>query len=282
MATIKPPKSAGPPEVKKLKIGSKSLKLSVYETTDTYTIFIGGHDLYCIEAMLYKPKSVFVKEFNHPVNIGLLTQIYYNSQCSLENNFQRGIDTNNIILALCSYIRKHYNYIDGLTFTDASYRTCDNGIDVMLAEMSYLRSGKTWYEKNYGAYLHSDSLISFEKMQDKLVKAKKTLSWNAFKQFLTDDSAILEEDIKKLYENASTWQDFFGKLSDIIGISEFCIYVAPWLHKFFHSVTNTSFASFKYVLPVLYVPEINYTEANYVRGGRKFTRKQKQRPRNYQ
>jgi hypothetical protein len=281
MASIKAPRSAGPPEVKKLKVGSKSLKLSIYETFDSYIIYIGGHELYCIEAMVYKPTSPFITELGYPLHVGKLVQIYYNMNCSLENNFQRGIDTNNILKVLCEFIRNRFKYITELTFTDASSRTCDNGQDVELAEMSYMRTGYTWYEKKYGAYLHEDSYIPFKKMQDRLEKAR-ALSWNDFKHYIPNIGYVKEFDLKSLYESTSSWQDFFGPLSDKIGISNFCNFVAPWMHSFFHSVTNTSFSSFNYVLPINRVPTIEYDEMNYVRGGRKFTRKQKQRPRNYQ
>ncbi len=282
MATITVPRSAGPPEVKQLKVGSKSLKLSLYETFDSYIFFIGGHDLYCIEAMIYKPTSPFVIRLGYPLHIGRLVQIYYNVNCSLEKNFQRGIDTNNILRVLCSFIRKRFQYVKELTFTDASSRTCDNGQDVELAEMSYLRTGQTWYEKNYGAYLHEDSYIPFMKMQDKLERARM-LQWDDFNHHIPNISYVKELDLKRLYESTSSWQEFFGQLSDKIGISEFCIFVAPWMHDFFKSATNTSFSSFIYVLPINGVPVIEYDEMNYTRGGRSFTRKQrKQKPRNYQ
>ena len=283
MATIQVPRSAGPPELKKLKVGSKSLKLSVYETFDSFILFVGGHELYCIEAMLYKPTSPFVTELGYPLHVGRLVQIYYNVNCSLEKNFQRGIDTNNILKVLCSFLRTRFPYLTELTFTDASSRTCDNGQDVELAEMTFLRTGKTWYEKNYGAYLHEDSYIPFMKMQSRLEKAR-TLSWDDFKQYIPNVDYLKNDvlDLKTAYESSTTWQDFFGLLSDAIGISEFCVFVAPWMHDFFKSVTNTSFSSFTYVLPIKNVPEIDYQELNYIRGGSKFTRKLKQKLRNYQ
>jgi hypothetical protein len=100
MSIIVPPKSAtGPPVIKTLFLPtySKSLKTTIYETKDTYTLFIGGHDVFCIEGMIYKQDSSYVKLLNFPSNIAMLSHIYYNVSCSLEGKFQRGVDTSRIL-----------------------------------------------------------------------------------------------------------------------------------------------------------------------------------------
>lgn len=282
MSVIIPPKSAGPPKIRTLRVHSKTLKLTEYETPDAYTLFIGGHDLYCIEAMIYKQNSNYVKLLGFPANIGHLSKIYYNINCSLENNFQRGLDTNRILLLMCSYIRKRFPYVDTVSFTDASYRKCDNGIDVELSEMSYLRNGKTWYEKNYGAYMNSADIPKFKKMEDKIKSIKGTMPWNLFKQYIRGELPYPEDDMKTVFENAATWQDFFGPLSDKMGISEFCIFVAPWLHTFFESISGYNFSSAKYYIDMVKLPALDYTEGNYVHGGKRYTRKQRIQKKNYQ
>lgn len=273
MASIDPPKSAGPPTELRISIGAKSLKLSSYETSDTITIFIGGHDVYCIEAMIYKEDSIFVTRLGYSANIGLLTQVYYNLNCSLEGNFQKGVDTSRILHILCKYIRRNYPYVNALSFTDASYKTCDNGHDVELAEMTYMRTGKTWYEKNYGAYIDNKYAGQISDMEQKFTNAKKHMTWKDFSQFIVGAIPLSEEELEHMYTNALTWQQFFGPLSEKMGISQFCIFVAPWLHKFFNAISNVSFASFKYILPLDKIPNIEYTISNYMRGGRKFTQK---------
>jgi hypothetical protein len=283
MSRIIKPKSAGDPVIHTVKVGSKSLKLTQYESQDAFTIFIGGHDLFCIEAMFYKPTSSFITMLDNPVNIGHLTHIYYNQNCTLENNFQRGIDTNNIMRILCSYIHNTFPYIEYLTFSDASYRTCDDGHDVELAEMTYLRTGKTWYEKNYDAFIDEAHKSLFETMETRLENAKRNLTWNEFKQFISGSYPYPETEMKDMFENAATWQAFFDPLSERMGISKFCIFVAPWLHRFFTAVSRTSFSSFRYILPIHRVPTIDYTLSAYHRGGRKLTRRRVNlRKKNYQ
>jgi hypothetical protein len=280
MSIIIPPSSAKlPPTIQAIAVASKTLKVTTYETQDTYTIFIGGHDLYCIECMIYKPESSFARFV--PTNIARLVQIYYNVNCSLEGNFQRGIDTTRIFQTLCEHIRNTYTHIDTISLTDASFRTCDNGHDVDLAVMTYLRTGKTWYEKNYGAYLDDSDIPKFRKMEQRMQQLKLTMSWIEFKQFIKGDYPLSELELQTMFESASTWLDFFGPLSDKIGISEFCIFVSPWLSAFW-DISKYSFASGTYYVPLKNIPSISYKPTEYKRGGKRFTRKRLNRKRNYQ
>ncbi len=276
MSVIIPPKSPlRPPTIKTLLLPnySKSLKLTVYETSDTYTLFIGGHDLFCIEGLIYKTDSVYVTRLNFPANIVSLSHIYYNINCLLEGNFQRGIDTTRTLQTLCKYIRDHYTHIDTISLNDASFRTCDNGNDVDLAQMTYVRTGKTWYEKNYGAYMDEGDISKHNAMEQRMQQLKTTISWNDFKQFIKGEYPLSESELQTMFENAPTWQDFFGPLSDKIGISQFCIFVSPWLHTFFWNMTQYSFASGTYYIPLKNIPTIKYTPIEYKRCGRRFTAK---------
>ncbi len=282
MSVIVPPNSAKlPPTIEAFAVASKTLKVTTYETQDTYTIFIGGHDLYCIECMIYKSDSSFARII--PTNVARLIQIYYNMNCSLEGNFQRGIYTTRIFQILCEHIRRKYKHIDTISLTDASFRTCDNGHDVDLAVMTYLRTGKTWYEKNYGAYLDGIDIQKFNNMEQRMYELKKTMNWKEFKQFIKGGYLIAEKDMQTMFENASTWQDFFGPLSDKMGISEFCIFVSPWLSTFW-DISKYSFASGKYYIPLKNIPTIEYVPVEYKRGGRRFTAKRirVRKRRNYQ
>jgi hypothetical protein len=85
-----------------------------------------------------------------------------------------------------------------MTFNDASFRTCDNGNQVSLAMMSYITTGKTWYEKNFGAYLESDYLSTFEAAEQKFLKSKMDTSWEALKTTIKK-YPIGEEKMKTMF-----------------------------------------------------------------------------------
>ena len=187
-----------------------------------------------------------------------------------------------ILKLLTSYIQKKYSYIKTLRFNDTSYRTCDNGTQVELAEMSYIRTGKTWYETHFYAYMDPDDRISFLKKEDNFQNEKHKFSWTMMKSIMgniPENDTINEEQMKELFEKANTWQDFFGTISDRLGISTFCNFVSPWLHSFMLSKFKGSLAFITYILPIDKIDIIEFRELLYTRGGKYFTRKHiKKRP----
>jgi hypothetical protein len=177
-----------------------------------------------------------------------------------------------ILKLFLSYIHTHYPHVRSLKFEDASYRACDNGQIVDLAEMSYLTTGSTWYEKNFGAILDPASQAQFKALETKFQTFKGELSWDSFRGFITTALPLAEAELKSLYESSTTWQDFFGALREKLGVEKFCPFVAPWLRTFMEFGFKRSFIQFAYRMPVE-GNTIPFTELPYVRGGRRFTRK---------
>ena len=253
----------------KLQVGSKSLLLTIHESESIIILYIGGHEKYCIEVLLYKQVG------GETITQGHLSHVYYNINCSLENNFQRGIDTDMILKLLMSYIKDNYPYITTLRFEDTSYRTCDNNKVIELAEMNYIFSGKTWYEMKFGAYLDGKDILEFSKADKAFQEIKKTMEWKKFKDYIT--IPFNESELEPMYTSSETWQDFFSQLRVKLGVSEFCIFLVPWFHRFMDAKFKLSLSKLKYILPLN--KSVEYSVLNYSRGGKQFTRKKiKQRP----
>ena len=272
MSAIVPPKGCSAPIEQTIKVGKKSLKLSIYENPDTITIFIGGHTLFCIDALINKPGSM-MDRIGYDISVAHLSHIYYNINCSLEKNFQRGHDTNMILTLLLSYIKDNYKYIKSVSFNDSSSRECDNGNVVELSEMSYIRTGFTWYETHFSAYLAASDAHKFKKCEENFQKLKSEFKWENMKNYMSEQLPLDESIMHDIFENAKTWQDFFGPVSDRIGISEFCVFVAPWLHRFLTTTLRYNFSSGTYLFPIEKIPYIEYIIEIYTRGGRRYTRK---------
>lgn len=269
----------GTSEIKQtIKIGSKSLLMTLCENSDSVNIYIGGHDMYCINIYIMKEKSVYSSRFD--TSIANLPGIEHNQNCSLEYNFRRGIDSNMILKFAITYIQKTYPHVKGISFNDASFRTCDNGKQVSIAMMSYISTGKTWYEKNFGAYLTSESFTHFEKIKQKFQATKATLSWEIMKGIMNNDFPIGESRMQDIYTSAKTWQEFFGPIRDAIEIAGFCIFVEPWLNNFINETMDFNILGLKYILPVKDYG-IVYTISEYQRGGKHFTRYIKKRKGDY-
>jgi hypothetical protein len=173
---------------------------------------------------------------------------------------------------LLSYIHKHYPYIKQLKFEDASYRTYDDGQIIDLAEMSYITTGKTWYEKNFGATLDPSSRAQFKRAEQKFKEMKEKLLWDEFSQELPKDGPVEFPEMKKMYEEAATWQEFFGPLREKMGVENFCPFISAWINPFMAGAFGMKFIQFRYLMPIE-GNTIAFTEVPYSRGGRRFTRK---------
>jgi hypothetical protein len=280
MGDIIQPRRYNTVETKILEVNSKQIKITVYKGDDTDTIFMGGHTKFCIDAIVQKANTEFAKRGGNISNV-YLSHIYYDINCSLDGKFKRGLDTNMIMRLFLSYIKNNYSHVKTVTFTDASVRQCDNNQYVDLAEMSYIRTGKTWYETHFDAYLDPSDQPKIRQCQLKFAEAKKNITWDLMNQYMTGPLPMEEEEMKQLFEKATTWQEFFGTLSDRITIARFCEFVAPWLHKFLIQHMGFPFSSVHYVISLSVFTPIEYTTADYKRGGRRFTEKKRRiRPRN--
>ena len=253
-----------------LKVNNKSMRLVIHESPDVITFFIGGHTKYCIYGFIYKEGGMMAKFKG--ISIGDFSKIHYNLECSLEHDFKRGSDTNMLLKLLLSYIHKHYPYVKQLKFEDASYRTCDDGQLIDLAEMSYITTGKTWYEKNFGATLDPSSRAQFKRAEQNFKEIKEHAKWDDFSRSLPKDSPVEFSEMKKIYEEASTWQEFFGPLREKMGVETFCPFISPWINSFMAGAFGMKFIQFRYLMPVE-GNTIPFTEHPYSRGGRRFTRK---------
>lgn len=285
MGDIVPPSRYIKAEFYKIKVGTKHLKMTTYETENMVNMYIGGPKLYCIHATVNKPESIFVQRGMDKLHIGSIEQIYYNKQCSLEHNFTKGIDTNMIINLLCQYVRDKYPYVTHLKFNDASHRACDNGIEVSLMVMTFLYSGMTWYQKNFHAIVVPEQIARYNKIITNYNEQKEKYSWNSFNEiFIKGKLPLHEHEMEALYNSAETWLDFFTPLMEKIDISEFCNFISPWLPKFIDIILKHDFLIIPYLLILEKLRPVEYTITKYIEGGKRktFTRKHpKKLPRNY-
>lgn len=279
MGSIVPPSACTGSEFYKIKVGTKHLKMSIYETESIVNIYIGGPKLYCIHATINKEDSRLVQMGFLKLAIGTIEQIYYNKQCSLEHNFTQGIDTNMIIILLCQYVRDKYPYVTHLKFNDASHRSCENGTEVSLMVMTFLYSGMTWYQKNFHAIIVPDEMGRYNKIVKKYDDEKKKYSWDAFNEiFIKGSLPLSEEKMKTLYDNAKTWMDFFKPLMEEIKIAEFCNFISPWLPKFINSILKDNFLIIPYMFILDKLRPVEYTMTKYIEGGSHLGETQGQTP----
>lgn len=264
---IPPPKHGVIPIRKSVKIGSKSMVMTIHESDTSITIYVGGKDVYCIDIQIMK------SNLYEDSSIANFNKIRFDVDCSLGSNFVRGIDTNMILKFVITYIHNTYPFVKEMLFNDASTRTCDNGFNVNLSNMSYLLYGITWYQKHFDAYIKDKNDINKVNQNIKLFQEKKKiLPWDYIKDSFTS-FPISESEMKELYKNTSTWQDFFMAINNRIGISQFCIFISPWIENFINRFLKLNFMFIQFHLPIKDY-KIDYSITEYV-GGRRNTKRNK-------
>lgn len=251
---------------KTILIGTKKLLLSTYEKGRTINLYIGGHDKWCIHCDLSKDGNI-VK------SMGYLIKIRYDMLCSLDNNMSRGYDMKQMMMFLIQYIHNTYPTVKELSFNDLSVKTCDNSFQVSLATMTYLYSGKTWYEKNFGAYISPQSSSELKKVERRFEDFKQ-IPWSDMKEIIKGREhikEISEEEFEELYTKAKTWKEFFEPIYKQIEIADFCIFLSSWIDTFILKYFN-NLQGFTYIIPIKDY-KIIYESSEYKRGGRRFTKK---------
>ncbi len=252
---------------KQIHIGnSQSFLLVSYETSRKIDIYIGGPDKWCINCELVKDANNEVKQQ------GYLIKARYDMLCSLEHSFAKGKDTRQLILFLIQYINNNYKSVKGLQFNDLSTRSCDNDVHVNLAVMTYLYSNKTWYQKNFGAFISPQNKEEFNKIIQKYNYSKK-IAWDIMKETIAncEESGSSDDELEQLYNDANTWKEFFEPIYNKLEIADFCIFISNFIDKFIIKYFN-NLQGLTFIIPIRDY-NIKYTENKHNRGGRRYTQK---------
>ncbi len=243
-----------------LVIENKTIVLTIYEKTSSINIYLGGVKHWCINCEEIKDDNGKIKEEAY------LIKIRYDLLCSIEEKIQRGGDITKLLKLLIQYINNTYPTVNYLLFNDLSSRRCDNGIDTNLAVMTYLYSGKTWYEKNFDTVIAEQSIEALRQITEHYNESKM-VPWIKMKDTINNYKVLpyTDNEIELLYNNSKTWRIFFEEIHMKIGMSQFCIFVSSWLDSFILKYFN-NLMGLTYKIPVK-PTNITYTQKEF-KGGR--------------
>lgn len=257
----------------RIKIIDKVFILTTIDKPGSILLYVGGYEIYCIDAQVLKTVD------GHFQEEGLLNKIRSDIVCSVDNDFTEGEDTHKIMIFIMTYIKDNFVGVKTLKFNDMSKRKCDNNTYVNLAAMKYFTVGKTWYEDKFNAIIHPSNEQLYKNMGILIQRKKEVLSWeDCRKIFLPSVGLPYEESkMKKIYEDSKTWQEFFKTILDNEGISKLCIWLTTndW---FFNFVNYVSFniSAFQFLITIKQYT-IDYEILPSV-GGRRRTRKRRPFP----
>ena len=227
---IEPPKE---PHITKrftIESGGKKMILTLFETENSVLLYLGGHSIYCVNAQVEKSKKGFFEEGN-------LIKVRYDTECAVDSKFEEGKDTIMIVRLINTFIKNTYPGVKTLGFTDISTRECDNNAKVSLVGMKLFTDGKTWYESRFNASLYPGCELTYNTLKDRSDSLKANTPWDVFFDLLVPeiDLPLSKDNLEKLYNTSNTFQAFFKRLRDEIGVAQLCIWfsVQSWFETKF-------------------------------------------------
>jgi hypothetical protein len=208
-------------------------------------------DNYCVDINLYFKDNIIKAE---------VSQLKYDKECSIQKTLEKGIGTQNMFLTMLALISKMYPDIESFQFKDFSEKTCDNGANIHLGYFSLITSGKTWYEKNFGAILQNP-IIRKIYYEDKNKFNKKDIIGVDISEILSNINKPLKEIILNEYNNSISYRDFFNNLNIKFGRNMSCEYLQPWIQKFMIQLNFEQYFHMDWIIPI---EELNKKNINII------------------
>lgn len=227
-----------------IRLGSLSILLTKRESEKQITIYLGGPTRWCVYCELPKVGGQLK-------DIGYLNKVRFDLLCSMEHSFAKGHDTKQLIRLLVQYIHENYPSVTHLSFNDTSTKACDNKVDTSLAFMTFLYTEQTWYEKNFRAFIATQSKANYEDLKRRFMDLKQK-PWEEFWEYAyrgADSLPIPESVLKGIYDSSETWKEFYGSIVDRVGIAEFCNWISFWSQRYMHD-HGIHFMTFTFHLPI--------------------------------
>jgi hypothetical protein len=210
--------------------------------------------------------------------IAKLITTHYNEKCSIDKKLERGEGTRHMINTAMYFVSKMCPFIEGFDINDtsavqqspdpaigwgdASTRQCDNNTTIALSYFSITQYQKTWYEKNFKAFIPDEQKrLKYETTIEDLL-SKDLSDWDTFNAiFLRNINKDVKEVLKEIYKESKTYRSFFKNIHNQ-GISKACIYLQPWIEKLMMTTDLRNYVMFtQWIIPIesiKRVPLINY------------------------
>jgi hypothetical protein len=209
-----------------------------------------GEKKTCVDIYVMYPEFQNVMP-NVNYKIAKLITTHYNEKCSVNEKLERGEGTQHMINTAMYFVSKMCPFIEGFDINDASTRQCDNNTTIILSYFSITNYGKTWYEKNFKAYIeHKDKRNKYENIISELLM-RELPDWDIFEaMFLRNVNKDIKIILKNIYDISKTYKLLFKNIHNE-GISKACIYLQPWIEQLMLSTDLRNYVMFtQWIIPV--------------------------------
>lgn len=225
----------------------------------------------CVDIHVMYPDSQKVLPFIN-YKLAKLITTHYNERCSVNEKLERSEGTKHMINTALYLVSKMCPFVEGFELNDASTRLCDNNTTITLSYFSITNYGKTWYEKNFNAYIEDKIKSANYKQTIHTLLATNLSDWDTFRiMFLRDTEKDVQSHLESIYKASRTYEDFFKNIHKI-GISKSCVYMQPWIDNLMLTTDLRNYILFtQWVIPVKSIKHIkivNYTTEHSISGGK--------------
>jgi len=223
-----------------------SKKIDRYGNTMSYHFLVGNDTNPCLSLYFFSKEAeeTFGKELIKVANIINIKNL---RECILDNVQNNIYEKNSFAKELLDftiqYIRKNYPHIQKFKLNDKSYMPCAENDTLDLLTYSIALHGKTWYELNYNAYLQNNTIYTQYLTQLKNLNSlefKNQFTWDMFclqflpiaTDFTKDIFSKNNNQYRQIFEESSTFPEFFMKLNTTIKKKDKCKFYKFWLEQF--------------------------------------------------
>ena len=169
-------------------------------------ILIGGLNIKCVHIIINKRK-----------NIGLLELVQHHERCSFFETLKDGNETVDLVKNSLFLATNLYPDVSKYELTDNSFITCKNGKRISLADLYFVKYGKTWYEDKFGVIpsnLYKDSIEFNKSIINKRLNSKIEIPFEDFiKEYHDEDFFDNQKNIniiKKIYKPDITLKEYLS------------------------------------------------------------------------
>jgi hypothetical protein len=213
----------------------------------------------CVDIYIMYPEAKKELPFIN-YKLAKLITTHYNEKCSIDEKLKRGEGTQHMINTAMYLSSKMCPFIEGFEINDASTRQCDNNTTIALSYFSITNYKKTWYEKNFGAFIGETNKRNKYNMVIESLFSLKLSEWEIFSSmFLRNTSKSIKDIIKSQYDKSITYNDLFKNIHKL-GIDKACIYLQPWIENLMLTTDLRNYVLFtQWIIPISSIKSISLT-----------------------
>jgi hypothetical protein len=217
--------------VKYFKNNKHTFKAIVNKQDSGYTIKIGGlKKIDCINISIHNTRA----SLNH---------VESDSECAFSSLLEDG-DTVDFLKAALQFCKQEFPSLTRIEFDDMSNIDCSNFLNSQgllkrpfsLAHFSIAKSGKTWYEKQFGAKMIDEQSYARYRNAAEILNKKIDMDLSTFlgKIYYTNEQAVI---LKKYFNPDKMWIEFFNSIPK----AQHCKVFYNWLPTFIRELLQNTY-----------------------------------------